>query len=619
MSSGNFLVRFLRALWRGINGLRKVLHFILLLFIFMLFFGALSGEAPQLVPPRAALIVQPVGALVEQVAGDPYDRAIAELVGDAPPQTLVTEVVEVLDHARDDDRIALVHLELTSLGGAGLSKLQRIARAMQRFRESGKRIVASADYFTQQAYYLAAHADEIYMHPEGIVYLQGYGSYRNYFAEAIAMLRIDWNVFRIGTHKSFVEPYTRMDMSPEDRESRRRLVDQFWAMYANDVVAARGLPDGAIDHYAQNLVDYVASAHGDMGQAAVERGLVEELLNRTEIRELMQDRVGVDEDDDTMYSAVHMRDYLNQVRLLRGERVKKDNVAVIVAAGDILDGSHPPGTIGGDSTADLLRRARTDETVKAVVLRVDSPGGSVFASEIIAQEIEALQAAGKPVVASMSSVAASGGYWISVVADRVIANPSTVTGSIGIFAMIPTFQRTLRAVGVATDGIGTTPWSGELRPDREMSEHTKQLIQMIIEDGYDDFISGVAERRELEKAYVDSIGQGQVWTGNDAFENGLVDQLGDYDDAIEAAAELAGLAEGAYGKKLIEKKLTPTEQLILDLLSVLRMSGLDPAAFVDEPSALEVFAGKLQGILAQVARFNDPKGVYSHCFCGVSP
>lgn len=617
MSSSNFLVRFLKALWRGVNGLRKVLHLVLLLFIFMLFFGVLSGDAPQLVPQRAALVLQPVGNLVEQVAGDPYDRAIAELIGDAPPQTLVADVVEALKQAQDDKRIEVVHLELSALRGAGLSKLQRVARAMQAFRESGKRIIATADFFTQQGYYLAAHADEIYMHPEGIVYLQGYGSYRNYFADAIEMLRLDWNVFRVGTHKSFVEPYTRMDMSPEDRESRRRLIEQFWAMYEADIVAARGLPEGAIDHYAQNLVDYMASAHGDAGQAAMERGLVDELLGRAEIRELLQDLVGVDTDDDTMYSAVNMGDYLNQARLLRGDRVKEQNIGIIVAAGDILDGSHPPGAIGGDSTAVLLRRALTDESVKAVVLRVDSPGGSVFASEIIAQEIEALQAAGKPVVASMSSVAASGGYWISVVADRIIANPSTVTGSIGIFAMIPTFQRTLRAVGVATDGVGTTPWAGELRPDREMSEHAKQLVQMMIEDGYDDFISGVAERRELEKSYVDSIGQGQVWTGNDAFENGLVDQLGDYDDAIRAAAELAGIADANYGRKLIEKQLTPTEQMILDLLSTFRIAGVDPAAFVNRPTALEVFAGKLQGLLAQVARFNDPKGVYSHCFCEI--
>lgn len=316
-----------------------------------------------------------------------------------------------------------------------------------------------------------------------------------------------------------------------------------------------------------------------------------------------------------MYSAVGMVRYLGQMRLLGGDHLKSENVAVIVAVGDILNGLQPPGAIGGDSTAILLRRALIDESVKSVVLRVDSPGGSVFASEVISQEIEALQEAGKPVVASMGSVAASGGYWISVVADRVIANPATVTGSIGIFGMVPTFQRTLEMVGVATDGVGTTPWSGELRGDREMSQHTKQLFQMVIEDGYNDFISGVAENRELDKDYVDSIGQGQVWTGNDAFENGLVDQLGDIDDAVIAAAELAGLAEGEYGRKLIEKQLTSTEQMILDFLSVARVAGIDPAAFFSAPTQIEVFANRMQELLSSVSRFNDPKGVYSHCFC----
>lgn len=617
MASKNIIVRFFGAILHGLDSVRKILHFFLLLFIFMMFFGALSGGPPQLIPQKAALIVQPVGQLVEQVEGDPYDRAVADLFGDAPPQTLVSDVVEAFRLASDDDRIEIVHLELSALWGSSLSKLQRVARAMDEFRDTGKRIIASADYYSQQGYFLAAHADEVYMNPEGIVYLPGYGSYRNYFADAIEMLRIDWNVFRVGTHKSFVEPYTRMDMSPEDRESRRRLIDQFWTMYQDDVVAARGLPEGAINDYSQNLLQYVESANGDISQAAVDRGLVDELLGRPQVRELLQSYVGVDSDDDSTYSSVHMYDYINQMNLLHGQRLEAENIGVVVAQGDILDGSHPPGTIGGDSTAALLRRALTDESVKAVVLRVDSPGGSVFASEVIAEEIRALQAAGKPVVASMGGIAASGGYWISVVADRVIANPSSVTGSIGIFGMIPTFQRTLRMVGVATDGVGTTPWSGELRPDREMSEHTRQLFQLVIEDGYDDFISGVAEHRELDKDYVDSIAQGQVWTGNDAFENGLVDQLGDLDDAVAAAAELAGLAQGEFGEKLIEKQLTPTEQMILDILSVLRVTGIDPARFVEAPSPVEVITNRLLKLVADVARFNDPGNVYSHCLCEI--
>ncbi len=615
MSNGNFVVRFFGAIWRGADGLRKVLHLFLLLFLFLLFFGAISGDAPHLVPQRAALFLQPAGPLVEQVAGDPYDRAAAQLTQKPVPQTLVSDVVEALDSARDDDRIEIVHLELSALGSAGLSKLQRVAAAMARFRETGKRIVASADFYSQQAYYLAAHADEVYMHPEGIVYLQGYGAYRNYFKDAIDLLRIDWNVFRVGTHKSFVEPYTRMDMSPEDRESRLHLIGQFWRMYQDDVVSARGLAPGAIDDYAQNMVQHVANANGDIAQAALDHGLIDDLLGRAELREVLQGYVGVDADDDSMYAAVGWANYLGQARLLGGGRVKSENIAIIVAAGDILDGSQPPGTIGGESTALLLRRALTDESVKAVVLRVDSPGGSVFASEVIAQEIEALQEAGKPVVASMGSVAASGGYWISVVADRVLASPATVTGSIGIFGMVPTFQRTLDMVGVATDGVGTTPWAGELRSDREMGEHTKQLFQMVIEDGYNDFISGVAENRELDKEYVDSIGQGQVWTGNDAFENGLVDQLGDLEDAIIAAAELAGLADGEYGEKLIEKQLTATEQMILDFLTIVQVAGIEPGAFVRSRTSVEVFADRMQELLFDIRRFNDPKGMYAHCFC----
>ncbi len=616
MSKGNLFVRFGRAIWHGADAFRKVLHLLLLLFLCLVFFGALSG-APQLLPGKAALVIRPAGSLVEQLEGDPYDRAIAELVGEAPPQTLVQDILDALEYARDDDRIAAVHLELGGLGGAGLNKLQRVSAAIRAFQESGKPVIASADFYLQQGYYLAAHADELYMHPEGVVFLQGYGAYRNYYRDAIELLRIDWNVFRVGTHKSFVEPYTRMDMSPEDRESRQRLIDQLWSTYKDDVTTARGMDEGALDDYVQNMVDRVAEADGDLATAALDSELVDELLTREGLRERIKAYAGEDSDDESTYSAVSMREYLDKMRLLHGDKPEEENVAVVVAVGEILDGSQPPGTIGGDSTAALLRRARTDESVKAVVLRVDSPGGSVFASEVIANEIKALRDAGKPVVASMSSVAASGGYWISVVADKIFASPSTVTGSIGIFGMIPTFQRSLAAIGIATDGVGTTPWAGELRADREMSEHTRQLIQMTIEDGYDDFISGVAENRGMEKQAVDRIGQGQVWTGTDALANGLVDELGGYDDAIAAAAELAGLAEGAYGRKTIEPQLSPTEQMVLDLLSMARRIGVDPGAFVESPAPIAAFANRLQALASRVTRFNDPKGVYSHCFCEI--
>lgn len=616
MSKGNLIRRMLASLWRGLNGLRKVLHLVLLLFIFLVFFGAMSGT-PPLMPKQAALFIQPSGVLVEQLEGDPFDRALTELVGDTPPQTLVQDIVDALEFARTDERITAVHLELSVFASGGLNKLQRVAEAIDAFQESGKPVIASADFFAQQGYYLAAHADELYLHPEGLVLLQGYGSFRNYFKDAIDLLRIDWNVFRVGTHKSFAEPYTRMDMSPEDRESRSRLINQFWSKYQQDVVAARGLPEGAIDDYAQNMVERVAGANGDIAAAARDNGLVDDLLSRNALRERIKEYAGADSDDEALYSSVSMREYLGQMRLLHKPKKKEKNVAIVVAAGEILDGTQPPGTVGGDSTAALLRTAMSDESVQAVVLRVDSPGGSAFASEVIANEIEALQQAGKPVVASMSSVAASGGYWISAGADKIIASPSTVTGSIGVVGMIPTFQRSLEVVGVATDGVATTPWAGALRLDREMSDASKQMVQMLVENVYDDFISRVAEHRGLDKQTVDSIGQGQVWTGADALDNGLVDQLGGLDEAVAVAAELVGLEEGSYSRKTIRRELSPTEQMILDFLTLVKSAGIDPSSFVREPAPVAAFANQLQKLLADVTKFNDPRGVYTHCFCEI--
>lgn len=610
----NMIVRFLSVIWRGADGVRKILHLLLLTVLLFVFIGAMSGSVPTL-PKQAALLIQPAGALVEQLDGDPFELAIADLLGEAAQQTLVQDVVDALEFAKNDDRIKVVHLELSHLGYAGLSKLQRIAAALEDFQESGKTIVASADYFGQPGYYLAAHADELYMHPEGILFLQGYSSFRSYYKETIDLLRIDWNIFRVGTHKSFVEPYTRMDMSPEDRESRSRLIDQFWSMYREDVETARGLPTGTIDDFVQHLVDKIAAAGGNFAEATVDAGLVDQLLSRTELRSVLKEYAGEDAKDDTTYASVHMGDYLKHKRLMSGSDVAEENIAVIVAVGTILNGSQSPGTIGGDSTAVLLRRALADDSVKAVVLRVDSPGGSSFATEVIVHEIQNLQAAGKPVIASMSSVAASGGYRISVVADRVIASPATITGSIGVFSMLPTFQRTLRAAGIASDGVGTTPWSGQLRLDREMSADAKALMQLMVNDVYDNFISGVAELRDMDKQAVDLIGQGQVWTGVDALKNGLIDALGTYDDAITAAAELAELKEGEYGQKQIETELSPSEQMIVDFLVLAQKVGIDPSNFVSGPTIIQAFANRLQKLLAQVTQFNDPKGVYLYCFC----
>jgi protease-4 len=615
VSDKNVLVRFFSALWSGADAVRKVLHLLLLLFLFFVFFGVISGTAPPSLPKTAALVIEPVGSLVEQLQGDPFERAVSEALGDGQPQTLVQDVVDALEYAKDDDRIEVVYLELSGLMGGGLSKLRRVADAIKDFQASGKTVVANADFMLQQSFYIAAHADEVYLHPDGIVYLQGYGSFRTYYKDVIDLLRIDWNVFRVGTHKTAFETYTRMNMSDEDRETRHRLLDQLWTLYREDVVEARGLDEGAVQAFSDNMLENVKAANGDLAIAARDAGLVDELKSRTEVRDLLTDYVGEDEDEPGTFNSVGMYAYLSNKRLMSGGTVGEENVAIITAAGEIEFGTQPPGTIGGDSTSALLRKARHDESVKAVVLRVDSPGGSAFASDVIADEIRALRKDGKPVVASMSSVAASGGYHISMDADQIFASPATITGSIGVLGLFPTFQRTMAAVGIAVDGVGTTPWSGEIRPDREMSPHAKELFQVAIEDAYNDFVSDVAAGRGMEFEDVDRIAQGQVWTGVDALELGLVDQLGELDDAIEMAASLAEMEE--YGIKHIEHELSETEQLILSLIETSSRIGIEASAWTRQPSAIEDLAGKLAEQANAMLRFNDPKGIYAHCFCAI--
>ena len=406
MRKRNLLVRVLSGIWGGVDGFRKILHLLLLLFIFAIFVGAMSGTMPQL-PERAALYIQAVGAIVEEMEGDPFDRAIAELLDETQPQTVLQDIVDALDYASEDDRIGAVHIELSALGGAGLPKLQRIARAIEEFKASGKPVIASADFMSQQAYFIAAHADEVYLNPEGGILLQGYGRFRTYFADAIEKLKLDWNIFKVGTFKSAVEPFERMDMSDADREATVNLIDQLWGTYLEEVAAAREIEVSALENYTDGFLDAVAAAEGDLARAAKDGNLVDDLLTRTELRELFISHVGTAEDSETNYSAIGMGEYLSHVDLLNGETVEEENIGIIVASGTIQSGSQPPGTIGAESTAALLRRARDDESVKAVVLRVDSPGGSAFASDVIANEIAALQNAGKPVQSSCASTCAA--------------------------------------------------------------------------------------------------------------------------------------------------------------------------------------------------------------------
>jgi protease-4 len=613
MGIGNSVKRLFVALWSGVDGVRKVLHLLVLLFIFSIFVSALSSST-SVVPASAALVIRPVGNLVEQLAGDPFERALAELIGDAEPQTLVQDIIDGLEYAKDDDRVTMVLLDLSAMPGGGLSKLQRIGAAIDDFRLSGKPVIAKADYYGQGSYYLASHADEIYMHPDGILTLSGFGAYLNFYKSALDKLRIDWNIFRVGTYKAAVEPYMRNDMSAEFRESLGAVLDQLWMQYLSDIEAARELDEGTVVAVLDNLIENVRAADGDLAQVAIDAGLIDELVTRAELQEKIVEIAGTNGDEND-YPSTSLDGYLQQMRLLHGDKSAKENVAIVIASGEILNGSQPPGTIGSDSTVRLLREARKDDSVKAVVFRVDSPGGSAFASRVILDEIEEIKEAGKPVVVSMSSVAASGGYWVSMAADSIYASPYTITGSIGVFGMFPTFQRSLDALGVTTDGVGTTMWAGQLRPDREMSDEMKAMFQISIEKSYDDFISGVATHRGLLKVDVDNIAQGRIWTATDAYEHGLIDGFGNIDTAVAAAAELADLPADEYGYKYFQQELDPGEQLLLDLMARAKGFGLTIGSFGKPRPSVERVADILDEALSPLTRFNDPRGVYSHCFC----
>lgn len=614
MSIRSALGKLFSSLWAGVDAVRKILHLLILLFIFSIVLSAIPTSV-TVIPDSGALVIRPAGNIVEQLEGEPFDRALEELVGEATAQTLAQDIIDALGFAKNDGRISVVYLDLSAMPSGGLSKLQRIGAALDDFRSAGKTVVANADYYGQGSYYLASHADEIFMHPDGLLLLRGFGTYSNYYKNAIDMLRIDWNIFRVGTHKSFTEPYTNNSMSEPVRESMTSLVDQLWDLYKHDVETARGLAANTIDELLADPVEKLKSINGNLGALALELGFVDELATRAEFRRHLIKLAGADADNENTYAATELGEYLEQMRLMAGSDEADENIAIVIASGEILNGSQPPGTIGGDSTSRLLRRARNDDSVKAVVLRVDSPGGSTFASEVIRNEVDELIAAGKPVVVSMGSLAASGGYWISMTADRIFATPYTITGSIGVLGMFPTFQRTLDTAGITTDGVGSTIWAGEFRQDRAMSDDAKALFQLMIDTSYDDFINNVGKHRGIDVAAVDDIAQGQVWTGSEALANGLIDELGNIDAAVLSAAELAGLDE--YGEKYFAEELSAGEQFIVDLLSGAQQAGIDIDLFASRDSSLTRFTEIADKALAPLLRFNDPKGIYAHCFCVV--
>src|SRR5580700_5580742 len=439
---------FFSGLWRALDGLRKGLHLILLLVIFGVLFGVLRGSVP-LVPSKAALVVAPQGPLVEQLSGDPRARALDEALGNEREEALLWDLLDSIRAAASDKRIQVLVLDLDKLESGTQPALAELAAAIREFRASGKKVIAYGVELTQERYYLAAQADEVYLDPMGFVLLDGYDRYRMYLKDALDKLSVDINVFRVGAYKSAVETYTRSNMSPEDREESRAYLTAMWNSYQDALTRVRRLPPDALRRYVDTLSKTVPAAGGNAPQVALQAGLVTGVKTRLQVEQRLIGLVGAD-DSNGSFRAVFADDYARYARQVKKAQADgKLRIGVIVAEGDILDGDQPPGSIGGESTARLIREARLDKTIKALVLRVDSPGGSVMASEEIYRELKALHAAGKPLVVSMSGYAASGGYYISAPADEIWASPATLTGSIGIFAIIPTIDRTLGKIGVS--------------------------------------------------------------------------------------------------------------------------------------------------------------------------
>lgn len=600
--------KLFRALWRLLSFTRQlILNLLFLVVVGMLFFAFYPGEEKPLLPEKAALVLDLSGPIVEHRAHtSPIDELAGSALGQPPVQTNVLfDIVDTIRAASTDNQITGLVLNLQDMAETNLTKLRYIAKAIQEFKQAGKPVYAVGDSYRQSQYYLSSYADKVFMSPDGAVLLTGYGSYSLYYKSLLEKLDVNTHVFRVGTYKSFVEPYTRDNMSEQAREANTAWLNQLWEAYTQDVANNRHLTPEMLTPELDNLIARLEAVDGDFAKLSLNMGLVDELVNRPVLNQKLIDQFG--QDDDDRFNQISYYDYLAMVD--NRELPSNNKVAVVVASGAIVDGEQHQGTVGGDSTAALLREARLDDEIKAVILRVDSPGGSAFASEVIRSEVDALKLAGKPVVVSMSSLAASGGYWISSSASKILAQPTTITGSIGIFAILTTFEDGLENMGIYSDGVGTTPFSG-VGITRELPEGVAQIFQLGIEHGYQRFIGLVSKYRDMSLAEADEIAQGRVWTGQDALRLGLVDQLGDFDDAVLAAAELAKL--DSYELRWMEEPLSPAEQLLNEFTSEARTQ-VAQALFGQLPAALQPVTRQVVSDFTALNNFNDPKGHYAFC------
>ena len=600
------MTRFLKLpfqlFWKLLKALQTLLFGLIALGLFLALIAAPFSDNASQMPEDGALVLNPSGVLVEEkTAVDPLNF-LADDGG--PSEVLLQDLVVALEQARDDPRITTLVLNLDNFGGGLMPHLEIVADGIRDFRASGKKVIAASNGYSQSSLLLAAEADEILMNPEYAALPEGFSAYRTYFSSLLNRLNVTVNLFKVGQYKSAAEPYFQDRMSDEDKQARLAYLNAWWDTYTVRFETARGLPAESLNDTIDNIQAVLESASGNLGQVALNSGWVDQLMSDRERAEYLVGVIGADEEDEQRYRGIGFEDYLalNPTEAEASEH----KIAVITAVGSIVDGYADAGSIGSLTLLERIQQARDDDAVKAIVLRVDSGGGSKSASEIIRQELAHAQAAGIPVVASMGSVAASGGYWISATADRIFAHQNTITGSIGIFALIPTFEKVLNEYGVFGDGVATTPLAGAASIDRGIQPIYAGLIQQVIQSGYDQFLAVVAEGRNMTPEAVNEIAQGRVWTGTKALELGLVDEIGGLDEAIQAAAELADITDYAIWR--VEPEASRRQQILEALTAEIRT--LAPAVKRDP---ITQHWRAMQSEVRTLTRFNDPQKAYVIC------
>ena len=605
-----FIAGFFKWTWRLLNFVRELvlnLFFILLVLVGVGIWLQVSSSTTSERSSRGALLLDISGVVVDKPSASSklsvIGRQIFGASSDRLQENSLFDIVQTIRQAKDDRNITGIVLDLKNFAGGDQPSMQYIGKALREFRDTGKPVYAVGDSYSQGQYYLASFANKIWLSPQGVVDLHGFATNGLYYKSLLDKLKVSTHVFRVGTYKSAVEPFIRDDMSPAAREADSRWIGELWQNYLNTIAANRQITAQQVFPGAQGLLDGLRKADGDTAKYALDNKLVDALGSSADIEKAMTKAFGWSKADNN-YRAVSMYDYVVKTPADTGS-----SIAVIFANGAIMDGEETPGNVGGDTTASQIRDARLDPKVKAIVLRVNSPGGSVSASEVIREELAAAKAAGKPVVVSMGGMAASGGYWISTPADYIVASPSTLTGSIGIFGVINTVENTLDSIGVHTDGVATSPLA-DMAVTKALPPEVQQMMQLSIENGYKRFITLVAQARKSTPEAIDKIAQGHVWTGEDAKANGLVDSLGDFDDAIAKAAELAKVKSWHVDYYQSEPTFF---DMVMDSVSGSVRASLPQAVQAYLPAPLAAAANTVKAESDKLAVFNDPQNRYAFC------